>query len=251
MNYTSYLTIKIELVSCYSYGVKQLIIFGLSDFADIAYEYFTHDSDFEVVAFTVDEDYLTNNFHLTLPVIPFESIENYFKCEEVYIFVAIVYGNLNKVREEKLLAAKTKGLLPASYLSSRAFIWKNVELGEHNFIFEDNVIQPYVTIGNNNVIWSSNHIGHHSKIGNSNFLASEIGMSGWVTLEDNCFIGTGTTISNGVSIGSNTWVSEGSIISRQVQKKSFIASQPSEVFELELDRLEMKLRKKSSDRLKS
>jgi hypothetical protein len=30
---------------------NKLIIFGNTEFAEIAYEYFTHDSDYEVVAF--------------------------------------------------------------------------------------------------------------------------------------------------------------------------------------------------------
>ena len=33
--------------------VRKLVIFGIEDFADIAYEYFTHDSEYEVVGFTV------------------------------------------------------------------------------------------------------------------------------------------------------------------------------------------------------
>jgi hypothetical protein len=38
-----------------------LIIFGTENFADIAFEYFTHDSNYEVVAFTVDKAYQKKN----------------------------------------------------------------------------------------------------------------------------------------------------------------------------------------------
>ncbi len=42
--------------------MKPLIIFGNSESARMAYEYFTHDSkDYEVVAFAVDRDYIVND----------------------------------------------------------------------------------------------------------------------------------------------------------------------------------------------
>ena len=37
---------------------NKLIIFGNTEFAEIAYEYFTHDSDYEVVAFCVHREYI-------------------------------------------------------------------------------------------------------------------------------------------------------------------------------------------------
>ncbi|NYC52753.1 FlaA1/EpsC-like NDP-sugar epimerase [Clostridium beijerinckii] len=54
---------------------KKLIIIGDSAFAQIAYEYFTYDSDYEVVAFSVEKDYLKDEEMLGLPVIPLEDIE--------------------------------------------------------------------------------------------------------------------------------------------------------------------------------
>ena len=36
---------------------KKLVIFGTGETADIAFEYFTHDSNYEVVAFTVEAAY--------------------------------------------------------------------------------------------------------------------------------------------------------------------------------------------------
>ncbi len=36
---------------------KKLVIYGIGETADIAYEYFKHDSDYEVVAFTVDNEF--------------------------------------------------------------------------------------------------------------------------------------------------------------------------------------------------
>jgi uncharacterized UPF0146 family protein len=40
-------------------GKKQkIVIVGAGEFAEIAYEYFTHDSEFEVVAFSVEKSFI-------------------------------------------------------------------------------------------------------------------------------------------------------------------------------------------------
>jgi len=230
--------------------MKELILFGSEDFSQIAYEYFTHDSDYTVTAFTLDKEYITKEIFCGLPVIPFEEFSNPKMVSNKYFYAAISYGQLNRVRQEKFLKAKLFGFSIASYISSRAFVWPNVKLGEHNFVFEDNVIQPFVKIGHNNVIWSSNHIGHHSTIGDNCFLASEIGMSGWVTIENYCFLGTNCSISNGSKIGNNSWISEGTSIGLDIPSGSFVNAVNSGVQALDLERLERKLREKSSRRFR-
>ena len=41
--------------------MARVVIFGAGDIARLAHYYFTHDSDHEVVAFTVDEEYRTGD----------------------------------------------------------------------------------------------------------------------------------------------------------------------------------------------
>jgi sugar O-acyltransferase (sialic acid O-acetyltransferase NeuD family) len=172
---------------------KKLIIFGDSAFAEIAYEYFTHDSSYEVVAFTVDKEYLTKSDLFGLPIIPFEELEHTYPPEVYEMHIALVYNKLNRVRRAKYLAAKEKGYRLANYISSKCFIWPNVKLGDNVFIFEDNTIQPFVKIGSNNVFWSGNHIGHHTHIGHHNFLSSHVVISGFCEIGDSNFIGVHIT----------------------------------------------------------
>src|SRR5262249_48544446 len=148
-------------------GSEKLVIFGATAFAQIAFEYFTHDSPFEVVAFCVDRDYLRETELCGLPVVPFDELTSRFPSADHAVFAALPYQNRNRLRADKLRAAKSLGYRPASYVSSHAFVWRNVKIGEHCFIFENNVVQPFVTLGNNVVLWSGNHIGHHSTIGDN------------------------------------------------------------------------------------
>ena len=77
---------------------KKLVIFGTGETADIAYEYFTHDSEYDVVAFTVEASFKNEDKLYELPVISFEEVEQKYPPNEVEMFVAISYTKLNRVR---------------------------------------------------------------------------------------------------------------------------------------------------------
>ncbi len=181
---------------------KPLVLIGDGPFAEIAYEYFTYDSDYEVIGFTVEREYLKRTSLLGLPVVPFEELDQHFAPKTHSFYAALVYTQGNKLRERLFSEAKAKGFLPASYVSSRAFVWRNVVLGEHCFIFENNVVQPFVTIGSNVILWSGNHIGHHSTIGDHCFVSSHVVVSGFVTVGASCFLGVNTSIANNTAVGS-------------------------------------------------
>ena len=208
---------------------KNLVIFGTEDFAEIAYEYFTHDSEYRVVGFTVDNAYKTTDSKFGLPVVPFEDLQQFFPAGSHEIFCAIVYARMNKVREEVCLRVKQAGYRLASYVSSRAFVWHNVKMGEHCFIFEDNTIQPFVEIGNNVVMWSGNHIGHHSKVGDHIFITSQVVVSGWCDIGDHCFIGVNTTLANNTSVGNGSWIGHGTCLGGAIPEKSLVKAPSSEV----------------------
>ena len=188
---------------------KKLVIIGDSAFAEIAYEYFTYDSEYTVVGFSVESAYLKKESLFNLPVVAFETIEHHFPPSEVDFYAALVYTQLNGLRTRLYHAAKAKGYRPASYISSRAFVWKNVMLGEHCFIFEDNTVQPFVAIGNNVVLWSGNHIGHHSIIADNCFISSHVVISGFCNIGHNTFLGVNSTVSNNVRIGEDNWIGLG------------------------------------------
>lgn len=195
---------------------QDLVLIGDGLFAEIAFEYFTHDTDYRVVAFSVDRSYLRSQDKFGLPVLPFDEIDRHFKPSRHAFFAAITYGQLNRVRERFYREAKAMGYRPASYVSSRAFVWRNVQLGEHCFVFEDNTIQPFVQIGDNVVLWSGNHIGHHSRIGSHVFVASHAVISGCCDIADHGFIGVNATVSNGIRIGADCVLGAGAVVGKDL-----------------------------------
>ena len=116
---------------------KKLIIFGIGELGELAKFYFDNDSDFQTVAFTLDEKYIKENTFSGLPVYSFSNLENNFNPEDYYLFIAIGYSKMNKIREEKYYQALDKGYKLASYISSKASIFKNCSIGSNCFILEE------------------------------------------------------------------------------------------------------------------
>jgi len=189
-----------------------LIIFGAGDIAQLAHFYFSTDSEYEVVAFTVDSAYIDETTFCELPVIPFEEISKNYAPDQCDIFVALSYSKLNTIRKEKYLVAKALGYQIASYISSRATVLNEGRIGENCFIFEDNTIQPFVTIGNNVTLWSGNHIGHHSTINDHCFIASHVVISGGVMIEEQCFIGVNATLRDHIKVGERCVIGAGALL---------------------------------------
>jgi sugar O-acyltransferase (sialic acid O-acetyltransferase NeuD family) len=215
----------------------KLIIIGDSAFAEVAYEYFTHDSDYEVVGFSVEREFLKKETMFGLPVVPFENVQEIFDPDEHDAFVAIVYTQLNRLRTRLCADAKKKGFSLASYVSSRTFVWPNAQIGEHCFIFEDNTVQPFVKLCDNVILWSGNHIGHHSVIGANCFISSHVVISGFVEIEENCFIGVNATISNNIKIARDCWIGPGVTITKDTQKGCLYRLSPVEPVKLSTYRL--------------
>ena len=202
-------------------GPRQLVILGDGLFAEIAHEYFTHDSEYEVVAFAVERGYASHSRLCGLPVVEVEDLETTHPPRDHSVHAAVTYAQLNRVRARLAGEAKAKGYSLASYVSSRAFVWRNVNLGEHCFIFEDNTVQPFVTVGSNVILWSGNHIGHHSIVRDNCFISSQVVVSGSCDIGENSFLGVNTAIGNGLTVGRDCWIGPHCVLTRDVDAGSF------------------------------
>lgn len=201
---------------------NRLVIVGDSAFAEVAYEYFTHDSPYEVVAFCVEREFLTKDELFGIPVVALEDLAADYPPGTHSFYAALVYTQMNRLRTRLYGEMKSRGYAPASYVSSRAFVWNNVELGEHCFVFEDNTIQPFVKIDENVVLWSGNHIGHHSTIGANTFVSSHVVVSGFCSIGKNCFIGVNATFGNNLALGDDCLVGAGALIARDVADDTLV-----------------------------
>ena len=213
---------------------KKLILFGDSAFAEVAYELFSHDSEYEVVAFTVNKEFLKKDKLFGLPVVAYEEVEKLYPPKQFDMHIALVYNTLNRTREKFYTDAKQKGYTLANYVSSRAFVWRNVTMGDNVFIFEDNTVQPFVKMGSNIVLWSGNHIGHHSVLGDHLFISSHVVISGFCTIGDYTFMGVNSTVGNNINIGKDCLIGSGCLIVKDTGEGKLFKGPASKADELSI-----------------
>jgi sugar O-acyltransferase (sialic acid O-acetyltransferase NeuD family) len=206
---------------------RPLVLVGAGEFAQIACEYFEPDSDYEVVAFSVERAYLAQTSLAQRPVVAYETLEAAYPPAEVDVFVAIPASQLNGLRTRLYLDAKRRGYRFASYVSSRAFVWRNAELGEHCFVFEGNVIQPFVRIGNNCILWSGNHVGHRTVVHDNVFVASHAVISGYCEIGENCFVGVNATFNDHVKVAAANVIGAGALVTRDTQPGRIYVGSPA------------------------
>jgi sugar O-acyltransferase (sialic acid O-acetyltransferase NeuD family) len=194
--------------------MSEIVVFGTGDFAQTAAEYLRLDSPHNVAAFTMHERYIDTPRLLGVPVVPFERIEEIYPSEAYAMFVAIGFSRVNKTRREIYQECKSRGYSLISYVSSNVMHLEECELGDNCFIFEANVIQPFVRIGSNVVVWSGNHIGHHAQINDHCFIASHVVISGNVTVGEETFIGVNATLRDGITVAPRNVIGAGALIMR-------------------------------------
>jgi sugar O-acyltransferase (sialic acid O-acetyltransferase NeuD family) len=192
--------------------VSNVVIFGTGDFAQVACRYLREDSEHDVVAFTVHERYIELPELLGLPVVPFEQIESSHPQSSNSIFVAIGFSGVNRTRRTFYEECRGKGYKLISYVNSKAIHWGELPIGDNCFIFETNVLQPFVRIGSNVILWSGNHIGHHTTIEDHCFIASHVVISGNVTVGEETFIGVNATFRDGITVAPRCVIGAGALI---------------------------------------
>lgn len=211
--------------------MKDVIIFGIQDFAELAHYYLKHDSDYNVVAFCVHEKYLNESKMFNgLPLEAFESIEQIYPPSEFLFFAPLAPKKMNTLRETVYMSAKNKGYQFISYISSKATTFNN-QIGENCFILEDNTIQPFTTIGNNVVLWSGNHIGHHCIIEDHVMFTSHVVLSGHCVVESHSFFGVNATIRDGLRIGKSSLISMAASVTKNTEPYGVYIGNPAKKIE--------------------
>jgi sugar O-acyltransferase (sialic acid O-acetyltransferase NeuD family) len=208
---------------------QKVVIFGATEMAVLMHFYLTHDSSYEVVAFTVNRDYLEKEVFDGLPVVPFEEVGSLYPSANHKMFVALWFGRMNKKRAEMYSQAKAKGYELISYISSKAITWPGLVIGDNSFIGEGSVINPFAEIGNN-VIIAGGFIGHNSRIKDHCFLAAHAVVLGGVTINPYCFLGANSTIREGVVMGKECLIGAGATITKNTKERSVYIEKTADLF---------------------
>lgn len=193
-----------------SMSQKKLVIFGSGEMAAMAKFYFTHESQYEVIAFTVDDEYINRRTNYEgLKLFPWSKTQKKFPPDKYLLHVAVGYTQLNKLREKLYLKVKNAGYTLASFISPKAITFPDLKIGDNCLILEKNNLQPNVTIGNNVIIWSANHIGHRTVIRDHVYMASNICISGYCEIKERTWIGVGVNFVDHCNVGPDCFITMG------------------------------------------
>ena len=207
---------------------KKVVIVGAAEMAMMAYFYLTHDSPYEVAAFTVDRKYIRDESLCGLPVVPFEEIETTYPPGDFEMLVAISFSKQNSTRADKYFQVKAKGYGLIKYVSSKAITWPGLVIGDNSLVCEGSVINPFVEIGNNVVIAGS-FIGHHSIVKDHCFLAANSVVLGCATIEPYSVIGANATILDKVVVARECIIGAGVTVNRSTMERAVYVDNPPEL----------------------
>jgi UDP-3-O-[3-hydroxymyristoyl] glucosamine N-acyltransferase len=184
---------------------QPLVIFGLGDMADVMYEYFTQDSEYDVVAFTGDGAYIREREKFGLPVIPYEELPQHHPPAACKMFVAAVYGEFNRTRRLLVDRVVGDGYSLGRYISSHATVF-STNVGTNVFIAEFATVQPFASVGDNVFIWPYTIVGHHAVVDADCYLGALAFIGGNTHVGIGCVVGPGAIVGSRRSIGARTFV---------------------------------------------
>lgn len=209
--------------------MKKLLIFGAGETATIAAEFFLVDSSEKLDGFVVDDQYFREGFSLHgYPVFPLSLVLQDFPPEKYKIFVAISYSKLNRDRKRAFQIFLKLGYEFATYISSKATVWRTASIGSNCMIFEGNNIQHNVVIGDNVILWAGNHVGHGAVICDSTYISSHVCMAGYSKIGEHSFLGINASVIDNVEISDDCFIAAGSVVNRNTESNGVYSGNPAQ-----------------------
>ena len=217
--------------------MKKLIIFGNTIVAQLAHFYFTRDSKYEVVAFTVDESYKTSDFYLEKPLVSFKTMTAIYPPDEFELFIAIGPSAMNTFRENKVREAKSMGYRLATHISQYSICHSPV--GPNSLVADGVIINPFAQIGENNFFWEHSLITNESFIGDHCYFSPKSVVSSFCKIENNCVVGTSSVIKARVRLAEKTLVGASCYIANDTDFKGVYGRKSTELLGCISDKIDI------------
>lgn len=211
--------------------MKDIIIFGNGQYARNIFLFVEKDKHYNVKAFVVDKEFVSEEELYGIQVIQFEDVEQRFDKNSISVLIAIGYTNMNKNREEVYSKLKNADYKIETYIHSDAKVFSD-NIGEGCVFAAGAVIEPNTSIGKCVVAWSNTVIAHDSIVEDFCWIASGTVVSGDCHIGKSTFIGVNATISNFVEIGKSNFVGAAATIHKNTNDNEVYIQKPTDKFRL-------------------
>lgn len=207
--------------------ISNLMIFGTSTTAESIFRTVTYHKLYNVIGFVVDKNQREKEKFCNLPVYNLEDIGSKlvpFDKNSDFLFVAIQWNYLNKIRRNVYERLKKEGFKFANIVSPNALIYGTLT-GDNCWISDFVVIDTDSKIGNNVFIKTKAYIAHYTTIYDHCFIGSNSFIAGSTEIGEQTYVGISSNIFDGVRIGKKCLIGACTIVKRNLPDFSIIKTE--------------------------
>jgi len=219
--------------------MEKVIIYGNKAVARGVYYNLKYYSDFEVVGFTVDREFLEGNRLVELPLVSFDIVTSVFPPDKHKMFIAVGYVKNNNVRKDIYVRAKKMGYQLINFISPKAIMHPETTVGDNCYIGHHAVISPDAKIGNNVSISDGCMIAHDVVIDDHCFISDGVNVAGGVSIGACSYLGLCSIIRNRISIGKECVIGAGAIMLENAEDRSVYQGEPATLLPISSDELSL------------
>lgn len=195
---------------------NDVVIVGTGEWARMVDEYFTHDSNYRVVAFCADREFLPGDTFAGRPTVALDEVHDVYSPRTHRAFVATSASQLNRLRARLYHEMKRRGYDLVNYVSTSAHVAPSARIGDNCLIAEMSVVQSFARIGNNVFLHSSNVIGHGTVVEDHCFVSSHVVVAAHCHIGEYSFLGVNSTFNDKTGVASDCVVASGSLVARRL-----------------------------------
>ena len=157
---------------------------------------------------------------------PFEYINNFSVKGCQFIFQCGSVEN-HKTRHIWFKKAIEVGMIPATLISSDAYIHKTASIGRGSIIYPGVKIMTNAKVGENCIILPNTVVNHDTYIGDYCIINSSCVLNGGINLGHNCYIGSSSTIKENIKILPKTTIGMCSVVLNEFKKSGLYFGAPA------------------------
>lgn len=135
---------------------------------------------------------------------------------EVYL---VALGN-PKWRRHYVDLLKAKGAQFATYVSSRAIVGKEVQMGEGTMVCPGAIVTTNVSLGQHVLLNIATSISHDCRVGDFVTLSPSSCVPGRCTLENDVFLGVNSTLLPDVTLAKRITVGAGAVVTKSYEEEN-------------------------------
>jgi len=200
--------------------MKKIVLAGNAVTADILNAYLQQDSRYQVVAATVDDEFVAAGGVDGVPSIGLSALAAAYPPDGVAVIMAMGYNDLNRSRESLFGRLKSMGYTIETYVHPDARVYSSHPLGEGAVVLAGAVIEPHARLAANSLVWCNATLAHHCNVAENCWVASGAVISGQAKISRNTFIGVNATVVNKITVGECNIVGGGALITKDTKPNS-------------------------------